>query len=219
MNNKACRIRITRRENKNNKRLLKSYEADGKSSNVNKMTAEELLDLYKAGERDFSNVDLSHEILSHADLAGADFSGANFYGARLLRTNLSGGDFSNANLAQAYLARTNLSGAELSGVSLSGAHLVATNFRGAKYEDVIIKEMGLISSIDTYNVWALTDKYGTEWIRLGDTIMTREAWEDELPDDRSRQSILMHDAFGYACDWFDDKKKHLDKLSKRKQGD
>jgi len=219
MNNKACRIRITCRENKNNKRLLKSYEADGKSSNVNKMTAEELLDLYKAGERDFSNVDLSHEILSHADLSGADFSGANFYGARLLRTNLSGGDFSYANLAQAYLAYTNLSGAELSGVSLTGAHLVATNFRGAKYEDVIIKEMGIINNIETYNVYAITAKDGTEWIRMGDTFLTREAWEEELPDDGSRQSFLMRDSFGYACDWFDDKKKHLDKLSKRKRND
>lgn len=200
MNNKACRIRITCRENKN------------------KITEEELLELYKAGERDFSNVDLSHAVLSHADLSGADFSGANFYGARLLRTNLSGCDFSYANLAQAYLAYTNLSGAELSGVSLTGAHLVATNFRGAKYEDVIIKEMGIINNIETYNVYAITAKDGTEWIRMGDTFLTREAWEEELPDDGSRQSRLMHDSFGYACDWFDDKKKHLDKLSKRKTG-
>lgn len=200
MNNKACRIRITCRENKN------------------KMTAEELLELYKAGERDFSNVDLSHENLSHADLSGADFSGANFYGVRLRSTSLSDGDFSSANLTQTYLTYTDLSGAELSGVSLAGAHLLATNFRGAKYEDVIIKEMGVINNIDTYNVYAITAMDGTEWIRMGDTFLTREAWEEELPDDGSRQSRLMHDSFGYACDWFDDKKRHLDKLSKRKTG-
>lgn len=79
------------------------------------MTAEELIERYAAGERDFSGSDLRGVDLSEAELRGIDLSGAN-----LRQANLSGADLSEVNLYGA-----DLSGATLRGTSLRGANLGA----------------------------------------------------------------------------------------------
>ena len=69
-----------------------------------KITAEELLDRYAAGERNFAGIkikrrrrtriDLTRVNLSGIDLSGAYFSGTNFSGANLSSANFSGADLS-----------------------------------------------------------------------------------------------------------------------------
>jgi hypothetical protein len=54
------------------------------------MDAEELLELYEEGERDFQGLDLENIDLSGADLSGADLSGADLSGADLNLANLTG---------------------------------------------------------------------------------------------------------------------------------
>ncbi|MDZ8140998.1 MAG: pentapeptide repeat-containing protein [Nostoc sp. DedQUE04] len=65
------------------------------------MDAEELLQRYAAGERDFSGVDLEG-----ANLVRANLSEANLRGANLARTSLR-----EANLAYIFLEDANLEGA------------------------------------------------------------------------------------------------------------
>ena len=67
------------------------------------MNREDLLKRYSAGERDFSN-----ENLSHADLHGADLRCVNLHGA-----NLSGADLRHSGLRGADLRSADLSGANI----------------------------------------------------------------------------------------------------------
>ena len=80
------------------------------------MTAEELIQKYKAGERDFRYVDLRG-----ANLRGADLSEANLSGADLSGANLSGANLRGADLRWANLRWANLRGADLSEANLRGA--------------------------------------------------------------------------------------------------
>lgn len=90
------------------------------------MEADELLRRYAAGERDFTEADLSWE-----DLSGANLSQIILWNANLNETNLSKTNLSNANLMGADLRKANLKGADLSGALLSQANLEEANLRGA----------------------------------------------------------------------------------------
>jgi uncharacterized protein YjbI with pentapeptide repeats len=109
------------------------------------MNAQELIQRYKAGERDFSLTELFgadlHEAelfgailhgadLREADLSGADLREVNLDWAILERANLSG-----ANLSRATLLDANLPGANLSRANLSGADLKGANLKGAIMPD------------------------------------------------------------------------------------
>ncbi len=85
-------------------------------------SAEELLERYAAGERDFGG-----SKLDEADLSGADLSQANLYGANLFHANLSQANLSGANFEDAVLSLANLSGANLNEADLSGAVLSRAN--------------------------------------------------------------------------------------------
>jgi hypothetical protein len=66
------------------------------------MNAQELIQRYKAGERDFSVTELFG-----ANLQGAELSGAILHGADLREANLSGADLREVNLEWAILERVN----------------------------------------------------------------------------------------------------------------
>lgn len=72
------------------------------------MTAEELLERYAAGERDFSGVDLQVADLREADLTGSNLEGANLTDAVLI----------NAEFGVVSLERTILIGTNLEGVRI-----------------------------------------------------------------------------------------------------
>ena len=120
------------------------------------MDISELLERYRAGERDFrdaslyganlNDVDLSGTNLWRAKLIDATLNGVNLnqsnlsraylHGAKLNSTNLGSADLSDANLAntifsRTYLGSADLSGADLSGANLSGCVLSGADLRGA----------------------------------------------------------------------------------------
>lgn len=79
-----------------------------------KMTAEELLGRYAAGERDSSGADLTDARLTGADLSSANLTGARLMGATLTAANLSHADLTGAHLERAVLDKdTTLTNAQL----------------------------------------------------------------------------------------------------------
>ncbi|MGB3513228.1 MAG: pentapeptide repeat-containing protein, partial [Microcoleaceae cyanobacterium] len=123
---------------------------------ISKITIEELLELYAAGQRDFSRFIIKHTdqyfengidlrgvkfrgdsleaiffSLQNSNLSGADLRGINFRKANLDCCNLSGALLNKASLWCAGLNKANLSGANLSGASLSGTTFVTANLKGA----------------------------------------------------------------------------------------
>jgi serine/threonine protein kinase, bacterial len=106
-----------------------------------KLAAEDLLQAYAKGRRDFTSHDLSLLSLQRAGLSGANFhqsklhkinlQGANLFNADFGRASLSNAILKNANLARAYLSHADLQGADLRGADLSYAYLSNANLRGA----------------------------------------------------------------------------------------
>jgi uncharacterized protein YjbI with pentapeptide repeats len=104
------------------------------------MTAQELLERYQQGERNFSGIDLQDASLQnislrHSDLLGANLRGANLYHADLRGTNLSGADLWRADLRQA-----NLQGAILHNADLRDTNMREANLRGAILRDADLRD-------------------------------------------------------------------------------
>ncbi|MEM9543934.1 MAG: pentapeptide repeat-containing protein, partial [Cyanobacteria bacterium P01_E01_bin.42] len=97
------------------------------------MKAKELLERYKAGERDFSRVDLSKENLSGAVWVGDEFGGENDY-------PVGGSSLRGINLSQANLARVRLDGVDLRGANLRGANLEMAFMARANLTDANLSE-------------------------------------------------------------------------------
>jgi hypothetical protein len=102
---------------------------DGYAFEAVVMTAEELLERYASGERDFSGVDLREARLSRADLSEINLSGADLIGANLTGANLTGARLMEAELLEARFDYVNLTGA---------------NLRNAKFFDLIHAGAGCI---------------------------------------------------------------------------
>lgn len=111
------------------------------------MDADELIERYAHGERDFRGImlrdaELAETSLSHADLRDADLTGVNlcsadltlaeFTHATLLGANLEGADLRRANLRWALLSESVLRAADLSWANLQGAALHHANLSRAK---------------------------------------------------------------------------------------
>ncbi len=137
------------------------------------MQAEELLNQYATGQREFEEVnlsglslegsnliaiDLSGAILQNTNLSaanlssskliGANLNGINLREAKLLSANLCGAELNRANLVSANLLGANLSGAnlvyaDLEGANLSGADLYYTNLRGANLTNANLRGANL----------------------------------------------------------------------------
>jgi uncharacterized protein YjbI with pentapeptide repeats len=105
-----------------------------------KMTPDELLQRYAAGERNFRGVNLSDEILIWADLRGADLRGANLRGANLNWANLSRVNLIGADLRGADLAWANLNNADLRWANLSEANFSAANLSGTDWSGAIMPD-------------------------------------------------------------------------------
>jgi uncharacterized protein YjbI with pentapeptide repeats len=105
-----------------------------------KMTPDQLLQRYAAGERNFRGVNLSDEILIWADLRGADLRGANLRGANLNWANFSRVNLIGADLRGADLAWANLSNADLRWANLSEANFSAANLSDADWSGAIMPD-------------------------------------------------------------------------------
>jgi hypothetical protein len=86
-----------------------------------KMTGNELVQRYEAGERCFRGIDVT----------GADLCGANLHRADLTEANLSEAGLKGVNLTGAYLDVANLRRADLRGAKLCGAYLVGADLSEA----------------------------------------------------------------------------------------
>lgn len=104
------------------------------------ISAEEFLQRYQEGERDFTGINLpgvnltgkslSQVNLSSANLSGAELSGTNLHGANLSEANLCHANLHKANLNSANLRKTKFINANLSEVSLYYANLSEANLSG-----------------------------------------------------------------------------------------
>jgi uncharacterized protein YjbI with pentapeptide repeats len=90
------------------------------------MNATELKKMYRAGERNFEDVDLAG-----ANLVWMCLSGANLRQSNLNQANLSGADLRQSNLSDSNLAFADLSRADLTAANLKGATLEGANLEGA----------------------------------------------------------------------------------------
>jgi uncharacterized protein YjbI with pentapeptide repeats len=95
------------------------------------MTAEELLERYAAGERDFSGIGIE----ASDELLGAHLTGINLSGSILAEMILDGVDFSDANLRNTHFGQTDLNGVNLQRSDLSGATLTFGSLDGADLTD------------------------------------------------------------------------------------
>lgn len=110
-----------------------------------KMTTEELLERYAAGERDFTGIefdkseaDKGDRCIKKIDLSGVNLSGAIFrdavrsgIGTPRYRLNLQNANLSNTDLRNVDFYGANLEGADLSGADLRGANLASSKMPGA----------------------------------------------------------------------------------------
>jgi len=112
------------------------------------MNRDELLNRYKAGERDFHEAnlrraDLSEATLHEANLGGADLYRATLHGADLHGATLHGADLSWADLREADLRRADLAGAYLRWADLREANLRCADLRWADMREADLSRANL----------------------------------------------------------------------------
>jgi uncharacterized protein YjbI with pentapeptide repeats len=110
------------------------------------LNAEELLKCYKAGERDFTGINLTYGNLYTENLSGANLSRANFSGISLIRTNLTGANLTGAELSAAILDNAKLAGANLSSAVLIQAHLEGADLSAANLDNTNLTAAYLVSA-------------------------------------------------------------------------
>ncbi|MEG4350561.1 TerD family protein [Microcoleus sp. LAD1_D3] len=121
------------------------------------IAAEEFLQRYQEGERDFTGinlagVDLSGKTLeypislSQANLSNANLSNANLVKVNLIGANLQGANLKSTNLQQADLIQANLSGANLTKANLNYARLIQANLSQAKLSETQLNSANLTTA-------------------------------------------------------------------------
>lgn len=108
-----------------------------------RLTANELLQRYRAGERNFVNANLRCALLNSRNLSAANLSWAKLNGANLSGANLSGADLTVADLSEANLSGADLSQTSLARTNLIRANLNLANLRGANLNRACLKEANL----------------------------------------------------------------------------
>lgn len=113
---------------------------------LNRLSVDDLLRRYAAGERHFINANLMCALLNKLNLSAANLSYAKLSWANLNETNLSGADLSAANLSEANLSSANLSQTHLDRTNLTKANLWLANLRGASLIQADLREANLSGS-------------------------------------------------------------------------
>ena len=140
-----------------------------------RITTDELLARYKAGERNFAGIELIRIVgeMGERDgisglitgLEGADLRGINLRGANLERVDLSGADLTGADLFGVYLGSAglvktilrdaNLFSANLTWATLNGADLNGADLNGADLEQVNASSASFIDATMSYFLYAV----------------------------------------------------------------
>ena len=108
-----------------------------------RLTADEFLRRYAAGERNFTNANLRCALLDSRSLSEANLSWAKLSWANLSGTNLSKADLTAADLSEANLSRANLSNTYLLRTNLKSANLYQADLRGADLSRACLSEANL----------------------------------------------------------------------------
>lgn len=136
------------------------------------MTAEELWQRYRSGERDFRGIKLTDAFLrdvhligidlSFADLRGASLMGVNLLGANLRRADFTGAfliyaqlrhaDLTQANLTDAWLTRANLQHACLINADLTRTDLTKANLHGATGYSASLLTQAIIAEMAPHEI-------------------------------------------------------------------
>ncbi|OUL27898.1 hypothetical protein BV378_09090 [Nostoc sp. RF31YmG] len=103
--------------------------------------ADEFLNRYADGERNFRSINLCRVVLEGRDLRGADLSEANLSGAKLYGADLRGVTMSYTNIENA-----SLRGADLSGALLHRANLKSSSLEGVKFQGATLNLSNLHSA-------------------------------------------------------------------------
>ena len=136
------------------------------------MTAEELLERYAAGERDFSRVDLSGVNLEEVCLDGINLEGANLSRTLFFHSTLRKAILRNANLEGADLSITVLDEADFGGANLKNCRtlecsMIRSNFRNARDEGMIWDGYAYNTVLPNGRVVSDPDPERDEWIAEG----------------------------------------------------
>jgi uncharacterized protein YjbI with pentapeptide repeats len=127
------------------------------------MRIEELLALYKEGQRDFPGSDLSGMDFTCEDLSGINLAGAALRKTRLCETNLANANFQNADLRDVeIIAETRGSNIDFSSANFEGtgmyegmigkANFSKANFRNASFSQFSMTECNF-NDTDFTNAW------------------------------------------------------------------
>ncbi|MEG3932447.1 MULTISPECIES: pentapeptide repeat-containing protein [unclassified Microcoleus] len=107
--------------------------------------AEEFLQRYNQGERDFTGVNLAGVNLSGKSLTKVNWSGANLSGAELAGVDLSVANLSEANLCHANLHTANLTSANLEKAKFINANLSEVNLQCSNLSEANLSGVNLSS--------------------------------------------------------------------------
>ncbi|MER6982363.1 toll/interleukin-1 receptor domain-containing protein, partial [Streptomyces carpinensis] len=94
-------------------------------------SAEEVIEAYRQGRRDFKNIRLTDADFSRVDLGGASFFGASLKGANFSDAHLTHTQFKAADLEQANFSRTAFNATDLIGASFVRAIMFRADLTGA----------------------------------------------------------------------------------------
>ena len=105
-----------------------------------KISAQEVLEAYSSGRKEFGLKDLSMQELPKVDLSESKFQASKLIKTNFQGTDLSRSDFANCDLRQAMMRNANLNKAyfrssNLEGIDLRGADLSYANFKNCKLKD------------------------------------------------------------------------------------
>jgi uncharacterized protein YjbI with pentapeptide repeats len=117
-----------------------------KKERERKLSTEELLKRYAAGERNFCGVDLSGQLLRGVDLSGANLLEAKLHNTHLEQANLTGVNLSRADLHHVSLTGAILTGANLTESSLHQVNLQDANLRGADLSGASLRQIRLVGA-------------------------------------------------------------------------
>jgi Pentapeptide repeats (8 copies) len=106
------------------------------------MRAEELLERYAAGEREFDSLDIG----GGEELSGANLSGITLTNSFLNEIFMDQIDLSRANLNGTNFAQSSMAGANLRGANLSRANLQYVDLRASDLTDAILIDACLMST-------------------------------------------------------------------------
>ena len=113
------------------------------------ISAEEFLQRYQEGERDFTGINLAGVNLTGKSLSQVNFSSANLSGAELSGTNLHGANLSEANLCHANLYKANLNSANLRKTKFIKANLNEVTLYYANLSEANLSGLNL-SGVNLY---------------------------------------------------------------------